>query len=56
MSTVIESISFLMNEIICIDLPSLRSVDLGDCALAGVNNPSCSLIMRSISVILSEND
>ena len=37
-----------LNEMIWIDLPSLQSITLGDCALAGSNDDfSCSLIMRS---------
>ena len=35
------------NEMIVIDLPSLQSITLGNCALAGRDNDSCSLIMRS---------
>ena len=35
------------NEMIVIDLPSLQSITLGECALAGRDNDSYSLIMRS---------
>ena len=35
------------NEMIVIDLPSLQSIILGDYALNGRLNDSCSLIMRS---------
>ena len=35
------------NEMIRIDLPSLQSITLGELALAGRNDSSCSLIMRS---------
>ena len=40
-----------MNEMIVIDLPSLQSIQLGYCALAGRNDESCSLIMRSMNEI-----
>ena len=36
-----------LNEMIEIDLPSLQSIQLGKWALAGRNDDSCSLIMRS---------
>ena len=37
-----------LNEMIWIDLPSLQSITLGDCALCGSNDDeSCSLTMRS---------
>ena len=38
-----------LNEMISIDLPSLQSITLGDCALRGRENDdsSCSLTMRS---------
>ena len=36
-----------MNEMILIDLPSLQSIQLGDCALDGDDDESCSLVMRS---------
>ena len=36
-----------LNEMICIDLPSLQSITLGEYALHGRDNDSCSLIMRS---------
>ena len=39
---------------IVIDLPSLQSIQLGYDALYG-NNESCSLIMRSIYIILKYN-
>ena len=36
------------NEMIVIDLPSLQSITLGECALYGrYYDDSCSLIMRS---------
>ena len=36
------------NEMIDVDLPSLQSIQLGDCALAGIDDDySSSLIMRS---------
>ena len=36
------------NEMIDVDLPSLQSIQLGECALAGSwDDDSCSLIMRS---------
>ena len=35
------------NEMIVIDLPSLQSITLGEWALNGRNDDSCSLIMRS---------
>ena len=36
-----------LNEMIEIDLPSLQSIQLGKWALAGRNDDSCSLRMRS---------
>ena len=36
-----------LNEMIVIDLPSLQSITLGWHALEGIDNESCSLIMRS---------
>ena len=36
-----------MNEMILIDLPSLQSITLGQGALEGRDDESCSLIMRS---------
>ena len=36
-----------MNEVIVLDLPSLKSVQLGEAALRGRNVPLCSLKMRS---------
>ena len=41
----------VMNEMIVIDLPSLQSIQLGEWALRGRNNESCSLIMRSMNEI-----
>ena len=40
-----------MNEMIVIDLPSLQSIQLGQWALAGGDDESCSLTMRSMNVI-----
>ena len=36
-----------LNEMIVIDLPSLQSITLGNSALSGRNDSSCSLTMRS---------
>ena len=36
-----------LNEMIVIDLPSLQSITLGEYALEGRDDESCSLIMRS---------
>ena len=36
-----------VNEMIVIDLPSLQSITLGQYALKGRNDESCSLTMRS---------
>ena len=36
---------------IVIDLPSLQSIQLGEYALDGKNDESCSLIMRSMNEI-----
>ena len=36
-----------MNEVIDVDLPSLRSITLGRDALSGIESESCSLTMRS---------
>ena len=36
-----------LNEMIVIDLPSLRSITLGGAALEGKRKKSCSLRMRS---------
>ena len=36
-----------LNEMISIDLPSLQSITLGEWALEGRDDDSCSLIMRS---------
>ena len=41
----------VMNEMIVIDLPSLQSIQLGEDALEGRNDESCSLIMRSMNEI-----
>ena len=38
-----------LNEMIDIDLPSLQSIQLGNWALAGRNDESCILIMRSMN-------
>ena len=40
-----------MNEMIVIDLPSLQSIQLGEGALNGSDDESCSLIMRSMNEI-----
>ena len=40
------------NEMICIDLPSLQSITLGDCALCGREDDSCSLTMRSTNEMI----
>ena len=41
------------NEMIRIDLPSLQSITLGECALYGrVDDDSCSLIMRSTNEMI----
>ena len=36
-----------LTEMISIDLPSLKFIQLGECALKGKNDSSCSLTMRS---------
>ena len=36
-----------LNEMIDVDLPSLQSIQLGDWALVGRDDDSCSLIMKS---------
>ena len=42
-----------LNEMIDIDLPSLQSIQLGDCALEGRwKNDSCSLIIRSTNELI----
>ena len=41
-----------LNEMMPIDLPSLQSITLGNCALAGRDNDSCSLIMRSTNEMI----
>ena len=41
----------VMNEMIVIDLPSLQSIQLGEGALFGKYDESCSLIMRSMNEI-----
>ena len=44
-----------LNEMISIDLPSLQSILLGEYAIAGRDDDSCSLIMRSTyEVILND--
>ena len=41
------------NEMIDIDLPSLRSIRLGKCSLQGrEDDESCSLTMRSINELI----
>ena len=44
-----------LNEMIVIDLPSLQSIRLGDYALDGRDDSSCSLTMRSTNEMI-END
>ena len=41
-----------INDIIEIDLPSLQSITLGFGALAGKDDSSCSLIMRSTNEMI----
>ena len=41
----------VMNEMIVLDLPSLQSFQLGYQTLAGRDDASCSLIMRSMNEI-----
>ena len=41
-----------LNEMIEIDLPSLQSITLGEGALYGRNDDSCSLIMRSTNEMI----
>ena len=41
-----------LNEMISIDLPSLQSITLGEYALYGRHNDSCSLIMRSTNEMI----
>ena len=41
-----------LNEMIWIDLPSLQSITLGEYALYGRNNDSCSLTMRSTNEMI----
>ena len=36
-----------LNEMIDVDLPSLQSITLGEYALCGNEDESCSLVMRS---------
>ena len=44
-----------LNEMIWIDLPSLQSIKLGEYALEGRDNDSCSLTMRGTNkIILNE--
>ena len=40
------------NEIIVIDLPSLQSITLGEYALYGEHDESCSLTMRSTNEMI----
>ena len=40
------------NEMIVLDLPSLQSITLGSSALAGRNDSSCSLTMRSTNEMI----
>ena len=44
------------NEMIVIDLPSLQSITLGQYALHGSNNDSCSLIMRSMNEMIRNDN
>ena len=44
-----------LNEMIDVDLPSLRSIQLGGCALQGRNYDSSSLTMRSNNELI-QND
>ena len=37
-----------LNEMIVIDLPSLQSITLGECALDGRYDDSCSLTLRGM--------
>ena len=41
-----------LNEMIVIDLPSLQSITLGDYALKGRDDSSCSLTMRSTNEMI----
>ena len=42
-----------LNEMIVLDLPSLQSITLGDCALYGRDDDSsCSLTMRSTNEMI----
>ena len=49
LSTVIESIDDQWFKFIWIDLPSLQSIEFGEYACAGMNDPCSSLIMRSLN-------
>ena len=40
------------NEMIDVDLPSLQKIELSYCALRGIDDSSCSLIMRSIDEMI----
>ena len=40
------------NEMIVIDLPSLQSITLGNGALLGIDDDSCSLTMRSTNEMI----
>ena len=44
-----------LNEMIWIDLPSLQSITLGYGALAGRDDDSCSLIMRSTNEMIGND-
>ena len=44
-----------VNEMIIIDLPSLQSIQLGNSALRGKKDASCSLIMRSMIEMIPDN-
>ena len=45
-----------LNEMIVIDLPSLQSITLGQYALWGSGDSSCSLIMRSNNEMNGNNE
>ena len=44
-----------LNEMISIDLPSLQSITLGDSALYGGHDDSCSLRMRSTNEMIGND-
>ena len=52
-TTIIESMILIWNEMKWIDLPSLQFIKLGEYALYGFNDESCSLTMRSIHSMIS---